>query len=74
MTENKDKNINEKKKEPITGAKRAVPIILSAVAVFLTVCYLTREAGFLGAALSSFMTGRDANRGDCVHPSFLPTT
>ncbi len=57
MNDNRRKDINENRESTLSGIRRAVPILLTAVAVFLAVCYLTRGTGIIGAALSSFMTG-----------------
>ena len=52
---------NKKPKEgyysALTGAKRAVPIILFAVALFVTVCFITNSVGAFGRAISSFLRG-----------------
>ena len=72
MNDNKNENINEKSKAVLTGAKRAVPILLAAVAVFLFACYLTKETGgLLGSALSSFMLGLFSYGGYAVPPLLL---
>ncbi len=57
MSENRNGNLNENKTEELSGARRAVPIVLAAVAAFIAVCYMTRGAGLLGGALSSVMLG-----------------
>ena len=52
---------NKKPKEgyysTLTGAKRAVPIILFAIALFVTVCFITNSVGALGQGISSFLRG-----------------
>ena len=52
---------NKKPKEgyysTLTGAKRAVPIILFAIALFVTVCFITNSVGALGRGISSFLRG-----------------
>ena len=52
---------NKKPKEgyysALTGAKRAVPIILFAAALFVTVCFITNSVGALGQGISSFLRG-----------------
>ena len=57
MNENRNENINKPTSERLTGIKRAIPILFSALAVFLAVCYMTKNTGVIGAALSSFMLG-----------------
>ena len=39
------------------GFRRAVPIILAALSVFITVCFFTEGAGLLGGAVSSLLKG-----------------
>ena len=41
----------------LTGFSRAVPIILSAVAVFVAVCYLAGDTGFLGNGIGALLLG-----------------
>ena len=41
----------------LSGARRAVPIILFAVALFVTVCFITNSVGAFGQAVSSFLRG-----------------
>ena len=39
------------------GFRRAVPIILTALSLFITVCFFTEGAGLLGGAVSSLLKG-----------------
>ena len=52
---------NKKPKEgyysALTGAARAVPIILFATAIFVAVCFITNSVGALGQGVSSFLRG-----------------
>lgn len=58
MAENRNENRKENNTEILTGIKRALPILFTALSVFLAVCYMTKNVGgFLGAVLSSFMLG-----------------
>ena len=41
----------------LTGARRAVPIILFASAIFVAVCFITNSVGALGQVVSSFLRG-----------------
>ena len=41
----------------LTGFKRAVPIILAAVAAFIGLCFVTQNIGALGPAISSVLLG-----------------
>ncbi len=41
----------------LTGFKRAVPIILTAVAVFCALCFITQGTGAFGRAISSIFLG-----------------
>ena len=41
----------------LTGFKRAIPIILAAVAVFIGLCFVTQNIGALGPAISSVLLG-----------------
>ena len=41
----------------LTGFRRAVPIILAAVAVFIAVCYLAGDTGLLGKGLNAGLLG-----------------
>ncbi len=41
----------------LTGFKRAVPIILFAVSVFVALCFITQEMGSLGPAISGILLG-----------------
>ncbi|MBQ4071421.1 MAG: hypothetical protein IJD51_03280 [Clostridia bacterium] len=52
---------NNKPKESayaaLTGPHRAVPIVLIALAVFITVCFFTQNTGSFGRAISGFFRG-----------------
>ena len=39
------------------GFRRAVPILLAAIGIFITVCFFTEGAGLLGGAVSSLLKG-----------------
>ena len=41
----------------LTGFRRAIPIILAAVAVFIAVCYLAGDTGLLGKWLNAGLLG-----------------
>ncbi len=41
----------------LTGFKRAVPIILFAISVFVALCFITQEMGSLGPAISGVLLG-----------------
>ncbi len=41
----------------LTGFRRAVPIILAAVAVFIAVCYIAGDTGLLGKGLNAGLLG-----------------
>ncbi len=41
----------------LTGFARAIPIILSAVAVFVAVCFLAGDTGFLGNGIGAVLLG-----------------
>ena len=49
----------EKKKAPreMTGAMRSVPVILAALALFLTLCFITAETGAFGSFISVALKG-----------------
>ncbi len=55
--------MTEKKKQKegayasLTGFKRAVPIILVALAVFTALCFITQNTGALGRAISNVLLG-----------------
>ncbi len=52
---------NENKKEgayaSLTGFRRAVPVILIALAIFTTLCFFLQDTGVLGRAISSTVLG-----------------
>lgn len=63
---NYDQDINfenqtqPKKKEPIPipkGAARAVPLLLIALSIFLSLCFITQGTGTMGKFISSFLLG-----------------
>ncbi|MBO5907877.1 MAG: DNA translocase FtsK 4TM domain-containing protein [Clostridia bacterium] len=41
----------------LTGIRRAVPVLLTALAVFIAVCYITNGTGILGDGISSVLLG-----------------
>ena len=41
----------------LTGFHRAVPIILGATAAFVALCFITKDSGALGHAISAVLTG-----------------
>ncbi len=53
----KNKNKNEGYFSLLKGFRRAVPIILAAVALFIAVCFITDSAGALGAGVGSLLLG-----------------
>ena len=55
MSENKNKR--ESYYSALTGWRRAVPIILAAVAVFIAVCFITDSTGALGGGVASVLLG-----------------
>ena len=68
MTDNNKTNINpanpepNSKKKPIKGGEivgihRAVPVILIAIALFLTLCYITADTGAFGKFISGVLMG-----------------
>ncbi len=64
MKDNKDKNINTPNAETVKqrytdslGFMRAVPVILIAIALFLTLCYITADTGAFGRFISNTFMG-----------------
>ena len=55
MKENNNKKVSYFSQ--LKGFRRAVPIILAAIALFVAVCYITDSAGALGAGVSSLFLG-----------------
>ena len=41
----------------LTGFKRAVPIILGALAVFIAICFFTDDSGALGSGIKPLLLG-----------------
>ena len=61
MSDNKEKK--ESAYSQLKGFHRAIPIILSALALFIAVCFITKNTGTLGRAISGFLRGaRDVRR------------
>ncbi len=52
-----NKNNKEGYYSSLTGFRRAVPIILAALAVFITVCLITDGTGIAGMGISSVLVG-----------------
>ncbi len=54
-------NKNTKKKDgayaSLTGFRRAIPIILVALALFIALCFIIKDTGALGKFMSSFLLG-----------------
>ena len=63
----------------LTGPHRAVPIVLIALAVFITVCFFTQNTGSFGRAISEFFRGLFASGAYfvpvllAIHAFFYPT-
>ena len=55
MSDNKEKK--ESAYSQLKGFHRAIPIILSALALFIAVCFITKNTGTLGRAISGFLLG-----------------
>ena len=55
-TDNNEKQKKERTAEAV-GIMRAVPVILIAAALFLTLCYITADTGAFGAFISSALLG-----------------
>lgn len=66
MSENK----SDKGYASLTGFKRAVPIILLALAAFVALCFITKETGALGNIISGVLLGLFA-RGAYAIPVLL---
>ena len=54
----------------LTGFKRAVPIILTALAVFIAFCFVLQDTGAFGRAISSVLLGLFSIGGYFI-PAFL---
>lgn len=54
MSDNKDK---QHYYSSLTGARRAVPIILCALGAFIALCFFTASTGIMGGAISSLLLG-----------------
>ena len=54
MDENKNKPGSYSQ---LTGYKRAIPIILMALAIFIALCFITKNTGAFGAAISDLLLG-----------------
>ncbi len=66
-TQNKKK---ERDYAQLTGFRRSVPIILFALAVFIGLCFITKDTGTLGRAISSVLLGLFSIGGYFI-PAFL---
>ena len=69
MAENKNQNNNhantpnsQNKKDTVkNGLHKAVPIILTSLAAFLTLCFITSEGGLVGGAVTKILMGLFGN-------------
>ncbi len=52
-----DDNRNGSYYEQLTGFKRAIPVILAAIAGFMAVCFITSGTGWLGGVCASVLLG-----------------
>ncbi len=57
MNENENKKNTGGYYSALTGWRRAVPIILAALAVFVAVCFITDSTGALGGGVSDLLLG-----------------
>ncbi|MBQ8320850.1 MAG: DNA translocase FtsK [Clostridia bacterium] len=52
-----NKNTSEKKVPVLTGYKKAIPIILAALAIFIAICYISSGTGAFGQGVSYVLLG-----------------
>ena len=64
-------NKNSKGYSSLTGFKRAVPIILLALAAFIALCFITQQTGALGNIISGLLLGLFAKGAYIIPPLLL---